>query len=103
MPTGRGGGSFGAADRYAAMVAATQHRWDEAEQLFESAIALESRMRSPVFLSISRLWYGRMLLNRDTEDQRARAQELLQLAQTAAIAIGLTLVEREANQLLQSR
>jgi DNA-binding SARP family transcriptional activator len=100
LPVGRGGGSFGAADRYAAMVAATQQRWSDAEALYESALALETRMRSAVFLAHTRLWYGRMLLERDERNDRDRARQVLREALTASEDLGLSGVAHDAANLL---
>jgi hypothetical protein len=95
------GTSLAATDRFLAMLAATERDWEEAERLYRSAIDLETRLGSPVFLAHTHLWYGRMLLERDGPGDRERGVEFLTEALATASQLGMAFVEREARRLLR--
>ncbi len=63
---------FGAVDRYLGLLAAAMSRWDEAEQHFNDAIELNSRMGARPYLAHTQQQYAEMLLARgrpaDTEN-----------------------------------
>lgn len=90
----------GSADRFLAMLDATQRNWDDAEAHFRSALELETRMNAPLFVAETSLWYGRMLLERDRPGDRERGVELLTAALAGAKEMGLEFVAREARRFL---
>jgi class 3 adenylate cyclase/tetratricopeptide (TPR) repeat protein len=92
----------GSMDRFIGMLLSTQRRWDEAEDCFRTALELETRVRSPVFVANTNLWYGRMVAERGGAGDHERSVELLTAALTAAGRLGMSFVEKEARRLLAS-
>lgn len=86
---GYGVASYGAADRYLGMLAATLGEWERAEEHFGAAIALNQRMGARTWLAHTGYEFGRMLLARGHAEHRARAGGLLATAATLAEEIGL--------------
>ncbi len=80
---------------------ATLGRFDEAEAHFRRALELEERFEAPLFLAVTRLAWGRMLLARGTDGDEERGRELLAEAQAAAERHGFGMVERRAQALLE--
>lgn len=66
---------YGAADRYLGMLAGTLGEWEQAEHYFERALVLNRQMGATTWVAHSAYEYGRMLLRRGTD--RERAGELL--------------------------
>jgi DNA-binding CsgD family transcriptional regulator len=81
--------SYGAADRYLGMLAATLGEWERAEEHFERAIELNRRMGAATWLAHSAYEYARLLLKSPRGD-RARAAVLLGEAAELAERIGMT-------------
>jgi DNA-binding CsgD family transcriptional regulator len=80
-------GCYGAADRHLGMLAATLGEWDRAESHFERAMRLNRQMGAWTWLAHTAYEYGRMLLARGGE--RDRAAELLSEADRLAERIGM--------------
>jgi DNA-binding CsgD family transcriptional regulator len=78
---------YGAADRHLGMLAATLGEWDRAESHFERAMRLNRQMGAMTWLAHTAYEYGRMLLARGGE--RDRAAELLGEADRLAERIGM--------------
>jgi DNA-binding CsgD family transcriptional regulator len=78
---------YGAADRYLGMLAATLGEWDRAEAHFERAMAFNRRMGAHTWLAHTAYEYGRMLLRRGEDSERAA--ELLGEADALAERIGM--------------
>jgi DNA-binding NarL/FixJ family response regulator len=77
--------SYGAADRYLGMLAATLGETELAERHFEAALVLNRAMGADTWLAHTAYEYGRMLLALD----RDRAGALLGEAASLAEAIGM--------------
>jgi DNA-binding CsgD family transcriptional regulator/tetratricopeptide (TPR) repeat protein len=86
---GYGVASYGAADRYLGMLAATLGDWQLAEEHFVAAVALNQRMGARTWLAHTDYEFGRMLLARGRPEDRARAASLLATAGALAEEIGL--------------
>lgn len=89
----------GAADRFLAMLEATTHRWSDAEEHFEAALALEQSVNSPAFMAHTRYWYARCLAERG-EAQDGRSSRLLHEALDTATALGMEDLSRRVRSLL---
>jgi tetratricopeptide (TPR) repeat protein len=89
----------GAVDRYLAILADVCGQLDQAERLFESALALEARLGSPPSLVRTRSRFARMLLHRDGPGDRPRARELAAAAEVAARQCGMATIADDAHQL----
>jgi class 3 adenylate cyclase/tetratricopeptide (TPR) repeat protein len=83
---------LGSGSRFLGLLAATLHRWEDAEQHFEDALAMNQRMGAPPCVARTQHDYARMLLSRGAPGDRERALELLQLALNAAQEMGMTKV-----------
>ncbi|HME05360.1 MAG TPA: LuxR C-terminal-related transcriptional regulator, partial [Solirubrobacteraceae bacterium] len=79
---------YGAADRYLGMLAATLRDWGRAEEHFERAIELNTRMGASTWLAHTQYEYARMLLLGAT-DRREQAGALLAEADQRAATIGM--------------
>jgi DNA-binding CsgD family transcriptional regulator/transcriptional regulator with XRE-family HTH domain len=98
------GGSFmcvGSIAHYCGILACMLGRWDEAEQHFEAALAMNERMRARPFAARTRYWWARMLLQRGKAEDRERALTLLEEANQAADKMGMIALRRETEQLRQ--
>jgi hypothetical protein len=80
---------YGAADRYLGMLAAAKRRWDAAEAHYDTALALETGLRSPPLLARTRYWFGRMLLARRHAGDGERAAGLLGAGADTARQLGM--------------
>jgi DNA-binding SARP family transcriptional activator len=93
--------TVGAGDRYLGMLAATLGRYDVAQGHYEVAIDLEARVGSRPYLTRTRTWYGRMLLERDAPGDGDRAGAMLSTALADADELGMAVVAAEIRGLLQ--
>jgi class 3 adenylate cyclase/tetratricopeptide (TPR) repeat protein len=89
----------GAADRFLAMLEATMHRWADAEEHFEAALALEQSTNSPAFMAHTRYWYARCLVQQGQHD---RSAQLLLEALNTVDSLGMTDLSRRVRALLMS-
>ena len=67
-------------------------RWDEAEQHFHDALALNTRMGARPWVAYTQYDYATMLLARNQPGDQEKAQELLALALTTAHELGMALL-----------
>ena len=79
----------GAFDRYLGMLAATVGKVDLAREHYESALALEERLRTAPAIARTQYWYGRLLLDSDRGQDRRRARVLLRGARATAEPLGM--------------
>jgi predicted ATPase/class 3 adenylate cyclase len=70
-------------------LAACLHRWDEAEQYCDQAVAVNARIGARPYLVRSQRAYASMLLDRNAPGDRARAAELIAEAHIDAVQIGM--------------
>jgi DNA-binding CsgD family transcriptional regulator/Mrp family chromosome partitioning ATPase len=86
---------YGATDRYLGMNATVVGEWEQAEEYFEAALALNARLGARTWLAHTAYEYGRMLLVRDADGDRQRARTQLGVAVGLARTIGMpTLLAR---------
>jgi DNA-binding CsgD family transcriptional regulator len=85
--------SYGAADRYLGMLAATLGRWEPAEDHFLQAIESNQAMGAITWLAHTNYEYARMLLERGGEHRR-RAEPLLAEADRLAREIGMAALRK---------
>jgi DNA-binding CsgD family transcriptional regulator len=83
----------GAACRYLGMLAATMARWDEAEQHFTDAVAMNARMGARPWLAHTQYDYAQMLLRRAQHGDDTTAAALLQEALNTAQELGMRALE----------
>jgi hypothetical protein len=87
--------SFGAVDRFLGLLAATLARWQEAEQHFAAALAMNARMGARPWLAHTQQQYAAMLVARGETSNRVRATALLDAALLTASELGMeSLVEK---------
>jgi tetratricopeptide (TPR) repeat protein len=79
----------GAAARYLGMLAATMRDWSAAEAHFESALAMDERMKAWPWLAHTRFEYSRALLASGRKKDKSRAHELRARALAAAERLGM--------------
>ena len=70
-------------------------RWEEAEQHFHDALAMNTRMGARPWLAHTQYDYATMLLARNQPGDREKAQELLDLALTTAHELGTLRLEEK--------
>src|SRR2546422_26968 len=80
---------YGAMGRSAAILAATMERWDDAERLFEGALAMNVRIGAVRFTAWTQSRYAEMLLARDADGDRRKALELLTKAIDTGQPLGM--------------
>ena len=85
----------GAVARYLGALAAVLSRWEEAEQHFHDALAMNTRMGARPWLAHTQYDYATMLLARNQPGDREKAQELLDLALTTAHELGMVRLEEK--------
>jgi DNA-binding CsgD family transcriptional regulator/tetratricopeptide (TPR) repeat protein len=90
---------YGAADRYLGMMATLLGDWQRAEEHFQTALALDTRLGARTWLAHTALEYARLLLARGTGEDRGNAQAQLGLALGLGRAIGLASLVRQATEL----
>jgi DNA-binding NarL/FixJ family response regulator len=86
---------YGAAARYLGMLAATMSRWQEAQNHFENALAMNARMGAKPWLAHTQHEYAGMLLRRGHVDDMNKATGLLNEALVISRELGMhALAER---------
>jgi DNA-binding CsgD family transcriptional regulator len=91
----------GAVARYLGQLAAILGRWEEADQHFRDALAINARIGAPPLVARTQLAYARMLLDRDNPEDREQARTLASEALATARAIGMTRLTDELRALLE--
>jgi len=95
LPWGRlnvvdqGEGIRGALSRYLGILAATTKRWEEAEQHFEDAVAMNAKMGALPWLAHTQRDYASWLLGRALVGDRERARELFDQAHATYRELGM--------------
>lgn len=90
--------SFGAVDRFLGLLAAVLACWQEAEQHFTAALAINRRMSARPWLAHTQQQYAAMLVARGDAADRAQANALLDEALLTASELGMqSLVEQCAS------
>ena len=84
---------YGALSRYLGVLATTLERWEEAEQHFEDALAMNARMDARPWLAHTQHQYATMLLARDQPGDDEKARELLKAALVTARELGMRALE----------
>jgi tetratricopeptide (TPR) repeat protein len=92
---------YGALSRYLGALATTLGHWNEAEQHFEGALAMNTRMEAWPWLAHTQYQYAAMLLARDqagdpstgSGQAREKARELLKAALVTARELGMRALE----------
>jgi tetratricopeptide (TPR) repeat protein len=84
-----------AADRACAQLTATLGRLDEADALYQRALALEEGFRAPVLAARTRYWWARALAERGKPGDAERARIFLADSLAATRRIGMRTLERE--------
>jgi DNA-binding CsgD family transcriptional regulator len=98
---GAGIACCGAAGRYLGLLATTMHRWSEAREHFEEALAMNERIGARVALAYTRHDCAAMLLARGEAGDRERALDLLRASLESAREIGMRALEERAAARLQ--
>jgi tetratricopeptide (TPR) repeat protein len=84
---------FGAASRFLGQLAATMRKWHEAEEYFEEALEMNSRMGARPWLAHTQYQYAHMLLARSAAGDIERARILLEEAETISRQLGMGSLE----------
>lgn len=87
---GRGWACHGLVARACGLVAASAHRWDEAERHFEAALAVHRRMGALPLLARTRFEWSRLLLERGRKGDRRRATDSERKAAELAGRLGMS-------------
>jgi DNA-binding CsgD family transcriptional regulator len=90
---------YGSADRYLGSLAALLGEWDRAEEHFEAALGLNTRLGARTWLARTAAEYARMLRARGREGDRAAARAHLGVAAGLAGTIGLEQLSRRIGEL----
>jgi DNA-binding NarL/FixJ family response regulator len=84
---------YGAASRYLGMLAATMSHWQDAEQHFEAALAMNANMGARPWLAHTQHDYAAILVARNQPGDTEKAAALLQEALTTARDLGMQALE----------
>ena len=90
---------IGAASRYLGLLAATLPQWEEAEQHFRDALAMNTRLGARPYVAHTQHEYARMLLARHHPGDREKALELLDRALATAQELGMKGLEGKIQEL----
>jgi len=80
---------LGATSRFLGQLATIQSNWDDAEKHFAHALELNAHMDAPPWLAHTRYQYARMLMRRNRNDDRSRANALFDEALVTAHELGM--------------
>ena len=87
---------FGSAARNLGLLAATMSRWEEAEQHFEEALEMNTKMRARPWIAHTQYDYAKMRLSRAEPGDREKALELLTPALDTAQELGMKRLMEQA-------
>ncbi len=93
----------GPAARFLGQLSATMERWQDAEQHFERALAMSTRMGARPYVAHTQREYAEMLLAREEPADAERAAALLREAVQMADDLGMTLLSERARPALARR
>ena len=102
VTAGVGHSSAGACDRYLAQIAALQGRFDQAEELFETAFRCNDRMGTPLWAAYTLADHAQMLVRRGRTQDRGRAGQLAEAAAERFARLGMHFWEGRAHGLVDS-
>jgi tetratricopeptide (TPR) repeat protein len=94
---------LGCASRTLGLLATTLERWSDAQQYFEDALNVHSRMRARPWVAHTQHDYAKMLLARDEPGDRDRALALLEEAFGVARELGMKSLEAKTSALKAGR
>jgi DNA-binding CsgD family transcriptional regulator len=97
---GSGIACCGSADRYLGLLCTVMRRWSEAQEHFEQALGMNTRIGARVALAYTQHDYAAMLLARREAGDRERAVALLKASLDSARKIGMRALEERAAALL---
>ena len=89
MVFGMSAASYGSAERYLGMLAATLRRPEDASRHFEAALAANTRLGARPLVAYTRADLGRLLLELGAKSDRVRAGELLDAAERTAVELDM--------------
>jgi hypothetical protein len=92
---------MGSVSHYLGLLALTSGRWDDAAAHLEDAMEDQARLGAAPFHLRTRLAYARVLLARNTPDDRAAVGPMLDSIIEEAQHLGMQLLVREAESLRQ--
>jgi class 3 adenylate cyclase/tetratricopeptide (TPR) repeat protein len=93
-----GAACYGSAARYLGALANTMGLWDEAEEHFESALAMNTKMGARPWLAHTQYQYARMLMSRDQQGDSEKAATLLKDARATASELGMRALEQRVSE-----
>jgi hypothetical protein len=85
---------WGLTERFAGMAAAAAGLWEEAERHHLAALRQVDELPNRLDAPQVDYWYGRMLIDRGNPNDRDRALQLIESAQSKAAALGLPVLAR---------
>ncbi|MGH7805264.1 MAG: hypothetical protein ACREQJ_13030, partial [Candidatus Binatia bacterium] len=91
---------LGAVARPLGIIATALSRFDEAERHFETALELNGRVGTTIWVAYTQFDYAQMLLTRDAPGDRERAVALASTALATTRECGMTLLERSIGEML---
>jgi tetratricopeptide (TPR) repeat protein len=97
--------AYNAIAHYLGGLAALLGRYEEADEHFERAIALQRQIPAPLWMARTFYWYGRTLLERPAEARGAdaeRARDLIAESVALASSHGAAVLERRGRAMLES-
>jgi hypothetical protein len=90
----------GPVPHFLGLLATVAGEFEEAETHFAGAVDFAERARAPIWLAHTRLEWARMLAGRNSTGDAGRSRNLLERALETAGRLGLVMVERQAQVLL---
>jgi tetratricopeptide (TPR) repeat protein len=100
VTAGVGHSSAGACDRYLAQISALQGRFDDAEEFFQHAYRLNTRMGTPLWAAYTLSDHAQMLVRRGRAQDRSRARQLAEAAAGRFARLGMHFWEGRARGLV---
>jgi hypothetical protein len=89
---------LGSVDRHLGMLATILERWDQARAHLETALAVDTGLRSPPMVARTQYWYAD-LLTRMPGGDHLQARELAEAAGSTARALGMSGLEHQIDEL----
>ena len=94
-----GGGYLGPVAHYLGMLATLLSRWEDAQECFESAFAMNTTMRARPWLARTQHEYATMLSARNRPGDRGKALDLTAAALATATELGMTTLQEKVARL----
>jgi tetratricopeptide (TPR) repeat protein len=96
LVVGHGVVCYGALSRYLGVLASLLENWNEAERHFNDALAMNTRMETPVWVAHTQYHYANMLLGRGRGADRNQGLAILNSAVVTARQLGMRSLEKRA-------